>query len=51
MSWRNKVKKRIAMAVILAVLFAAFAYAQTARYFVYVANTGSNNVSTYAVNQ
>src|SRR5271157_4702030 len=44
---RCNVKNRIVVAAVLVVLLAASAYAQTTRYFIYVANSG--NVSAYAI--
>src|SRR5208337_3642756 len=51
-SWRNKMKKRIVIvvAIVLAVLFMASAYGQITQCFAYVADSGSNNVSAYAIN-
>ena len=52
--WRSKegtLKKRIVVGVAFATLLAlASTYAQTTQFFVYVANSGSNNVSAYTVN-
>jgi hypothetical protein len=46
------VKKRIVIAVALAILFAlaSCTHAKTIRYFVYVTNNGSNNISAYTIN-
>ena len=43
-------RKQIGFAAVAFLFVLASTYAQTTRYFLYVTNNGSNNVSAYAIN-